>query len=110
MADVLKQSNTQITDVTGAALIDGASSTTYTVLSITICEIGNGSGKNFNVWRADAGGSTNRRYLYYEQPIPGKATFVHNDKLVLEATQELWVSAPAGSSSLDVVVSYLEQT
>ena len=42
--------------------------------------------------------------------IYAKATFIHNDKVVLEADDEIWVTSPSASASLDVVISYLEQT
>jgi hypothetical protein len=52
-------------------------------------------------------------YIYRKQDIPALATFIHNDKIVLEASQELWIdyeSAPDGTDGIHIVVSYLEQT
>jgi hypothetical protein len=109
MADLLKVAHTNISDSTGGAVIDGSSSTTYTILSISICEIA-GNDETFSIFRTDGGSSSGKRYIYFEQSIPGKATFIHNDKVVLEASDEIWVTAPSGSASLDVVISYLEQT
>jgi hypothetical protein len=109
MADVLKVAHANITDNTGAAVINGASSTTYTILSVSICEIA-GNAETFSMFRTDGGASSGKRYIYFEQSIPAKATFVHNDKVVLEADDEIWITSPSASASLDVVISYLEQT
>ena len=110
MADVLKQVNATITDATGAAVLDGASSTTYTILSVSLCNTHASNDETFSVFRADAGGSTNKRFIYHTQSLPALSTFVINDKIVLEASQELWVASPSASATIDVVVSYLEQT
>ena len=109
MADVLKVAHANITDNTGVAVINGASSTTYTILSVSICEIA-GNAETFSMFRTDGGASSGKRYIYFEQSIPAKATFVHNDKIILMTGDTLNVVAPSGSADIDVVISYLEQT
>ena len=51
MADVLKEVNATITDATGAAVLDGASSTTYTILSITLCNTHASNDETFSIFR-----------------------------------------------------------
>ena len=88
-------------------LIDGASGKTYVVLSITICETA-GAAENFDLYVDDGDGGTDH-YIYKSQAIGANETFVHNDRIVLEATDMLGMIT-ANSADLDVVVSYLEQT
>ena len=88
-------------------LIDGASGHTYTVLSITICETGNAA-ETFDLYVDDGDGGTDH-YIYKSQAIGANETFVHNDRIVLEATDMLGMIT-ANSADLDVVVSYLDQT
>ena len=109
MADVLKVAHANITDNTGVAVINGASSTTYTILSVSICEIA-GNAETFSMFRTDGGASSGKRYIYFEQSIPAKATFVHNDKIILMTGDTLNVVSPSGSADIDVIISYLEQT
>ena len=87
-------------------LIDGASGHTYVVLSITICETA-GNAETFDIYVDDNDGGTDH-YIYKSQAIGANETFVHNDRIVLEATDMLGMIASAGD--LDVVVSYLDQT
>ena len=107
MADVLKESGLTVTDSTGAILIQGATDKRMTVLSIHICETA-GNDETFSVWRTDLDGSSNPKYLYFTQSLPGKATFVIADKIICGATTELWVGSPSGSADIDVNASYLE--
>jgi hypothetical protein len=87
-------------------LIDGASGHTYVVLSISICETA-GNAETFDIYVDDDDGGTDH-YIYKSQAIGANETFVHNDRIVLEATDMLGMIASAGD--LDVVVSYLDQT
>ena len=87
-------------------LIDGTSGHTYTVLSITICETA-GAAETFDLYVDDDDGGTDH-YIYKDQDIGAKETFVHNDRIVLEGTDMLGILASSGD--LDVVVSYLDQT
>jgi len=88
-------------------LIDGASGHTYVVLSISICETA-GAAETFDLYVDDGDGGTDH-YIYKSQAIGANETFVHNDRIVLEATDMLGIIT-ANSADLDVVVSYLDQT
>jgi len=88
-------------------LIDGASGHTYVVLSISICETA-GAAETFDLYVDDGDGGTDH-YIYKSQAIGANETFVHNDRIVLEATDMLGMIT-ANSADLDVVVSYLDQT
>jgi|TARA_R100000049_G_C1851817_1_gene18779 hypothetical protein len=88
-------------------LIDGASGHTYVVLSISICETA-GAAETFDLYVDDGDGGTDH-YIYKSQAIGANETFVHNDRIVLEATDMLGMLT-ANSADLDVVVSYLDQT
>mgnify|MGYP001465563007 FL=1 len=88
-------------------LIDGASGKTYVVLSISICETA-GNAETFDLYVDDGDGGTDH-YIYKSQALGANETFVHNDKIVLEATDMLGFIT-ASSADVDVVVSYLEQT
>ena len=92
---------------TETKLIDGASGHTYTVLSISICETA-GNAETFNLYVDDGDGGTDH-YIYHTQALGAKETFIHNDKIVLEATDMLGFIT-ASSADVDVVVSYLDQT
>ena len=88
-------------------LIDGASGHSYVVLSISICETA-GAAETFDLYVDDGDGGTDH-YIYKSQAIGANETFVHNDRIVLEATDMLGMIT-ANSADLDVVVSYLDQT
>ena len=88
-------------------LIDGASGKTYVVLSISICETA-GNAETFDLYVDDGDGGTDH-YIYKTQALGANETFIHNDKIVLEATDMLGFMT-ASSADVDVVVSYLEQT
>ena len=88
-------------------LIDGASGHTYVVLSISICATA-GAAETFDLYGDDGDGGTDH-YIYKSQAIGANETFVHNDRIVLEATDMLGMIT-ANSADLDVVVSYLDQT
>ena len=48
-------------------------------------------------------------YIYHTQALGANATFVHNDRIVMEATDQLSIIT-ASTSNIDVCVSYLLQT
>ena len=106
MADRLLVNKTNITDATGAVCMDGVSGDSQTVISISICETA-GNDETFDVLHTAAGGSSGV-YIYKGQSLPGNATFVHSDKIVVDDTDEIWVKA-GGSADIDVIVSYLQQ-
>ena len=68
-------------------LIDGASGKTYVVLSISICETA-GNAETFDLYVDDGDGGTDH-YIYKTQALGANETFVHNHKIVLEATDML---------------------
>ena len=107
MADTLQESSITITDATGAILVQGATDKRMTVISISICETA-GNAETFSVWRTDLDGSSNPKYVYFEQPLPAKSTYIHSEKIVCGATTELWVGSPSASADIDVFASYLE--
>jgi len=107
MADRLLAKTTNITNTTGAVVMDGVSGDSQTVISVSICEIA-AAAELFDLWVSVSGGGT-PFYIYKNQSIPANATFVHNDKIVIDDTNELWCKVSTGSGSLDVVVSYLQQ-
>ena len=112
MADVLRTDRIEHTAQAGTAVLDGASSTTYTILSVSICNTHATVAEIFNMFVTTANKATPIN-IYRKQDLPALATFVHNDKIVLEASQELWIdyeSAPDGTDGIHIVVSYLEQT
>ena len=106
-SELLKVALKPTCSTTETKLIDGASGKTYTVLSISICETA-GAAETFNLYVMDDGGGTDN-YIYHTQALGANATFVHNDRIVLEGTDELGFIT-GGSANVDVTVSYLEQT
>ena len=88
-------------------LLDGAAGHSYVVLSISICETA-GNAETFNLYVDDDDGGTDH-YIYHTQALGAKETFVHNDRIVLEANDMLGFIT-ASAADVDVVVSYLDQT
>ena len=88
-------------------MIDGTSGHTYTVLSISICETA-GNAETFDLYVINDGGGTDN-YIYKAQALGANETFTHNDRIVLEGTDELGFIT-GGSADVDVTVSYLDQT
>ena len=109
--DTLNTVKVNITDANGEVVLNGVASHVYTILSITLCETA-GNDETFSIVSTTANssdGSLNSPfYIYHTQSLPAKATFEHTSKLVLEGTDELWVTA-GGDCDIDVVVSYLDQ-
>ena len=106
-SEVLKVSLKPTCSNSEVKLIDGASGHTYTVLSITICETA-GAAETFDLYVDDDDGGTDH-YIYKDQAIGAKETFVHNDRIVLEENDMLGFITASGAD-VDVVVSYLDQT
>ena len=106
-SEVLKVSLTATVTSAERKLIDGTSGHTYTVLSITICETA-GADETFDLYVINDGGGTDN-YIYKDQAIGAKETFTHNDRIVLEGTDELGFITDS-TANVDVVVSYLDQT
>lgn len=76
---------------------------TYTVISVTFCEMGNAD-ESISMYVDDA---SNDIYILNAQSLPAKSTFVWNDKLVLEAADKIGVLSTSGN--VDVAISYLDQ-
>ena len=89
------------------ALLTVGAGTTATVLSVSICETA-GAAETFNLLIDDGGGGSDT-YIYHTQALGANETFVHNDRIVMEATDHLSIIT-ASSSNIDVCVSYLDQT
>ena len=106
MADRLLAQKTNITDAAGEIVMLGVSGDSQTVLSVSICETA-GNDETFSLLSCVAGGGS-PFYIYLDQSLPGKATFVHSDKIVVDDTDEIWVQA-GGTADIDVIVSYLQQ-
>jgi len=107
MADRLLTKRTLIQNTTGAVVMDGVAGDSQTVISISICEIA-AAAELFDLWVGASGGGS-PFYIYKNQSIPGNATFMHTDKIVVDDTDELWCKISTGTGSLDVIVSYLQQ-
>ncbi len=90
-----------------ADILTVASGHTYTILSITLCETGNAT-ELFDLYIRDDAGA-NDYWIYKQQAIGAYETFVHNDRIALEATDVL-SGITATSADIDVVVTYLDQT
>ena len=106
-SELLKVSHTAGVSNSESVLINGVSGHTYTVLSISICETA-GAAETFDLYIDDGGGGTDYE-IYSDQALGANETFIHNDKIVLEATDMLGFIT-ASSADVDVVVSYLDQT
>ena len=109
MADILKVQRTNVTDIAGEIVMLGVTNDSQTVLSISICETGNAD-ETFSLVHTAAGGITGAHaYIYLDQSLPAKSTFIHSDKIVVDDTDQLWVKAGDDSANLDVVVTFLAQ-
>ena len=105
---------TQSTDVT-ALRWDGTAPTlgtdTYTVpanhiitvISVLLCETV-GNAETFNMYAHDG---TNQIWMLQDQALAAYATFVYNDKFVVQGGDYVRVGASAGD--VDVYYSYLDQ-
>ena len=111
MAELLRNARIEHTAAAGTAVLDGASSKTYTVLSVSICNTHASDDEIFSMFCTTSGKGT-PIYIYKSQSLPAKSTFVHSDKIVLTASEELWVEYASDVDDTDgvhVIVSYLVQ-
>ena len=90
-----------------SVILTGASGHAYAILSVLICETA-GAAETFDLYVDDDDGGTDH-YIYKTQALAANATFVHNDRIVIEGTDMLGFITQS-SADVDVVVSYLEQT
>ena len=105
-SEVLSVAHSVVSD-TEVVLINGVDGHTYTVLSITFCETA-GVAETFDLFIDDGGGGTDYE-IYSDQAIGANETFEHTGRIVLTNEDHL-VAVCASTASVDVVVSYLDQT
>ena len=109
MADTLKgkfqvqasaNSAASVSDAVGASEVD-------TVLSISICNTHASTDTTIDLYIDPASGSNT--YIYLNQPLPAKGTFIHSSKIVLKEGDLLKFETSA-AVSCQVITSYLHQT
>ena len=105
-SEVLSVAHSVVSD-TEVVLINGVDGHTYTVLSITLCETA-GNAETFDLFIQDDGGATDYE-IYSDQALAANETFEHTGRIVLTNEDHLTAKC-ASSASVDVVVSYLDQT
>jgi len=105
-SEVLKVAHQVVTN-SEMVLINGASGHTYTVLSITFCETA-GVAETFDLFIQDDGGADDYE-IYSDQALGANETFEHTGRIIIEGTDHL-TAKTASAASVDVVVSYLDQT
>jgi len=105
-SEILSVAHSVVSD-TEIVLINGVSGHTYTVLSITLCETA-GSAETFDIFIDDGGGGTDYE-IYSDQALAANETFEHTGRIVIVDEDHL-VAKCGSSASVDVVVSYLDQT
>ena len=91
---------------TAQTLLTAGSGKTVTIISMSLCETA-GADETYDVYIDLASGDNT--YLYLEQSLPSKSTFIHNDKIILEANDHLDVHVNGDGGDIDVIISYLEQ-
>ena len=104
--------------VSGSALtlldVEDVSTEKLTVISLSLCNTNATIDRTFDVYIKDpnnnqAAGANTLFYLYQDESLPSKATFIHNDKLVLRQDEELTIVVNSGTDT-HIHCSYLEQT
>ena len=106
MSDRLLVQKTAVTDAAGEVVLTGASGDSQTVISISICETA-GADEVFSLQHTVSGGGSAFN-IYKDQALPAKSTFVHNDKIIVDDTDQLLVTM-GGACTVHVIVSYLQQ-
>ena len=91
---------------TAQTILTAGSGKTVTVISMSLCETA-GADETFDVYIDTGTGA--HAYLYLEQSLPSKSTFVHNDKIILEAADHLDCHVNGDGGDIDIIISYLEQ-
>ena len=105
-SEVLSVSHNAVSN-TEVVLINGVDGHTYTILSITFCETA-GTAETFDLFIDDGGSGTDYE-IYSDQALAANETFEHTGRIVLTNEDHLTAKC-ASSASVDVVVSYLDQT
>ena len=108
--EVLRRKSIHANSDAWAMLIDGDANHIYTVLSIVICEVGNRSDGQINLYiDFDAGGTD--LIILKNQVIANYSTFIFNDKFVVTGTDKLQLtpSSSGGSALYNIWCSYIDQ-
>jgi acyl-coenzyme A synthetase/AMP-(fatty) acid ligase len=106
-SEILTRGYFTVTDTTDTKILDGAAANwIYSVLSITVCETV-GAAEVFSIWLDPSAAGTDYEIISY-QALPGNATFVFNDRLVLQGTDELNFKS-FGTCNIDIVINYIAQ-
>jgi len=111
MADTLEVAFNNIIHSTIHAdrlIINGVSGETYTVLAIQLCQTNLTETPTVSIFTTAADGAGTRRHIYKDFSMPPRSSFEHNDKIIIEGTDELYIVSSAGD--IDSVVTYLKQT
>jgi len=117
MAETLKSNFKVSNGTTEVKILDGAGSgIVYTILSISICNTRSGDDETFDLFIDDVNGtygsSGDHFYLYMTQSLPALSTFIHNDKIMLQNDEELYMVLDSGTqgTAVHIITSFLEQT
>ena len=87
--------------------VPNTSGTYRTVLSISICNTHHTVNVTFDMALNKSG---TRYFIYQDQSLPGGATFIHNDKIMMEQADIIQLLVPQGTADIEMVTSFLEQT
>ena len=109
MADTLiNKFSTEASANTDETITDAlGSSEVLTVLSISFCNTHASTDTTFDL-RIDVSGGTDG-FIYLNQSLPAKSTFIHNSKIVLKQNDTL-VFQTSAAVTCNMVVSALKQT
>ena len=108
--EVLRRSYINELGEAEGTLITGVANHIYTVLSIVICEVGNRSDGQINLYiDFDAGGTD--LIILKNQVIATYSTFIFSDKFVVTGTDKLQLtpSSSGGSALYNIWCSYIDQ-
>ena len=115
MADTLlndfKISNAA-TEIPIATVASGSNK--HTIISVSLCNISTTT-YTFRMYVQDVGGThltaNDAVYIYIDQTLPPKSTFIHSDKIIMESQERLVFTIDTGGSATDVHIncSYLKQ-
>jgi hypothetical protein len=89
------------------AVLTVTSGHTYTILSFSICNTSASNDESFSCI-VDNGGGGADAYIYLTQSLPAASTFVHSDKIIMNADDHLSF-VTASTSDCDILISYLDQ-
>ena len=107
MADILQSTVASVNNGAETAMTV-AGSYDVTVLSFTICN-NSTTDTTIDVYIKDSSDSDKKYYLYKTLSLPGKSTFEHTAKVILDDNDDLYYD-PVASVQIEAVCSYLKQT